>query len=282
MMTLRIFAIGLLIGSSLWAAEGDWAEGVGEQDGATRDYSNRAAQLKWRNFLGDWVDADGKAQGEKAFASLEVSESDNNRPVRFDVSGLVRAWHKNKLPNTGFFFRVMGDKDGGGPALFVSREHEILAPRLEVKVGDTVTSLKPVADTFLEASTYRSIGGKVQLLRVGKSQNMLMRFDLSALDKDAEIELAILKVTVDRIYGGPRTVGVFLCGNGVGEPVDEARTDGIASRYAGDEGIAENDDVLFACDFEGDDWKGEWTHVGAGGNAFGGPTRRRGWGLNLC
>jgi hypothetical protein len=72
---LLTIALTAILAPSLRASEFDWVEG---EDGATRDYYNRAAQLKWRNFLGDWTDAAGKEQGDKPFGSATTDRSANN------------------------------------------------------------------------------------------------------------------------------------------------------------------------------------------------------------
>ena len=42
-------------------------------DGATCDYFNRGAQIRWRHRLGDWKDAQGAEQSDASFARAAVS-----------------------------------------------------------------------------------------------------------------------------------------------------------------------------------------------------------------
>ena len=86
----------------------DWAEGSpGLPNGATRDFYNRAAALPWIHFMGDWWDANGKAQGEAAFATAEVVDDDRTRPIAWEVTKLVRQWLNGSVQNQGFFLRAI-------------------------------------------------------------------------------------------------------------------------------------------------------------------------------
>ncbi len=238
-------------------SEYDWAEG---ENGATRDYFNRAAHLAWEHPLGDWADVEGKMQGEKAFAKEEASKEAEGRDLEFEVTELVGFWRENSSADLGFFLRTVG---GGGSVHFLSRESGEGGPRLEVKVGGEVVLLVAEADTNLDGSTYRSVGGKAERLRVGGRNPALVRFDFSGIPEGEEIERAILRIRVGRVYGGGAEIGVFRCAQGGGDVrEDEVRDDGVAKRYPGDVGIMEDPAVVFACDFDGEDWKGGWTQVG--------------------
>ena len=55
-------ALVLLSAATARAALNDWVEGTAAaDDGATRDFYNRAARLGWANYMGDWSDAQGLA-----------------------------------------------------------------------------------------------------------------------------------------------------------------------------------------------------------------------------
>jgi len=52
------FGYALNAATSARGAASDWAEGTpGKDNGASRDYYNRAGQLEWHNKMGDWRDA---------------------------------------------------------------------------------------------------------------------------------------------------------------------------------------------------------------------------------
>lgn len=84
--TIPLYVIA--IASIVWwvpeadAAANDWAEGTpGIENGASRDFYNRAGLLPWRNYMGDWQDANGSAQGGAAFAVTTVIDNDTGRYI---------------------------------------------------------------------------------------------------------------------------------------------------------------------------------------------------------
>ena len=81
-------SIGMCVG--LRAERNDWAEGTeGFNDGATRDFYNRGGYLPWVNFLGDWIDVDGVAQGDTAYATTAITDNDTSQYVEWDATALV-------------------------------------------------------------------------------------------------------------------------------------------------------------------------------------------------
>jgi hypothetical protein len=69
-----------------------WVEGTQAlDDGATRDYYNRAALLPWDNYLGDWRDAEDSAQGSTAYAVVDMVDNDTWEYIEWDVTQLVQA-----------------------------------------------------------------------------------------------------------------------------------------------------------------------------------------------
>ncbi len=85
------FLVANAFTSPVRGARNDWAEGTpGKSEGATRDYYNRAGLLRWKNYMGDWRDAQDKPQGDTPFASATVTDDDEGKYVEWDVSNLVR------------------------------------------------------------------------------------------------------------------------------------------------------------------------------------------------
>jgi hypothetical protein len=244
------------------AAPSDWAEGPGEENGASRDYYNRAGLLAWRNYMGDWEDSAGTAQGDAAFASATVTDDNSEKAVQWDVGGLVQAWIDGTLPNKGMLLRAVG---GGGTYNFRSREYSdsALHPSLSVTTGSGTVDLAPEADTFLEPSTYRSMG-ESDTLKVSDSNNTLLRFDLSAFEPGTAVLSAVLTLTTFEQYGdGSIDIGVFQCAQGHDEPPSDPLM-GIAADFENDEGITADPRVIFATGFESDTWADEWTFADGG------------------
>ena len=100
-----VFDLGSRL-SVAFGAKNDWAEGTpGRSTGATRDYYNAAGDLAWKNFMGDWRDADDVAQGATAYATASVEDDDRGKFIEWDVTTLVRQWQEGKHQNQGFFLR---------------------------------------------------------------------------------------------------------------------------------------------------------------------------------
>ena len=217
-----------------------WAEGRdATDDGATRDFYNRGAGLRWRQRLGDWTDRDGVLHGDAPWATTMIEDTDSERWIEWDVTDLVAAWLDGSVPERGFYLHgrnfVFSSREGASP------------PQLVI---DGAT-LEPTADTHLEESTYQQ-QGEGEELRAGRA---LLRFDLSGI---SEVSRATLRLYTLRQYGSG-AVGVHAVTTGRAAPAPEA---GIAAEYEMDEGIADHPDVLLYEDYEAADWMSHWTTHG--------------------
>jgi len=258
---LALIGTGLLwAAASARGAANDWAEGTpGKDNGASRDYYNRAGQLEWRNRMGDWRDARDVAQGNEPYATAAVKPEHKGRAVEWDATRLVQEWLAGKYVNQGMFLRAVG---GPGAATFGSREQEDAArrPQLILSGGGPPMTLTPQADTFLDPSTYRSLGHS-DSLRVSGSNHALLRFDLSGAGKIGKVQRAVLRLhNLAQAGGGPLEVGVFRCCQGHDAP-ETAPIPGLAARYPGDRGLARDPDVVFVADFEAENWADGWSQV---------------------
>ena len=219
-----------------------WAE-----DGATREFYNRPADLRWRHLMGDWLDAGGKPQGDAPFGETEISAEG---AVAWDVTPLVRKWLDGSLPNRGFFVRSLS---GGGTYRFRSREHADASQRPLLVVDGK--SLAPEADTFLERSTYRGMGGG-DSLTLSSNNPVLLRFPLEGVR--APVTKAELRLFVHAASGARTRAGVFQCDSGL-PTTPAAPVAGLAERYPEDRGIGKDPAVYLFSDFEGDDWGRAWS-----------------------
>ena len=244
------------------AAVNDWAEGTpGMENGASRDFYNRAGLLPWRNFMGDWRDAAGTAQGGVPFVVTNVVDNYTGRYVEWDVTALVQAWLDGSLRPSGFFVRSVG---GGGPFDFRSREHSEPGqrPELVVTTNQGTTTLGPEADTYLDTSTYTSLGDEDRLRISASPNNALVRFDLAPIGSGTTITSATLRLyTYQQYGGGSMDIGIFLCDQGHDLPPSPPIR-GLADGYLRDDGIETHPEVYFFDGFEAADWVDGWTHVG--------------------
>ena len=251
----------LLVAATAAAALNDWAEGTpGKDNGATRDYYNRAGQLEWKTRLGDWRDAHDVAQGDAPYAAASVTVAHQGKFVEWDGTPLVREWLGGKYPNQGLFLRAVG---GQGARSFGSREQKDVAlrPQLVLTGAKGTLALAPQADTYLEGSTYRSLGNADTLKVSPAPQHALLRFDLAGAGQLGPVSKAGLRLhNLTQSGGKPLTVGVFRCAQGHDAPTEEPRY-GLAAQYPGDRGIGTDPAVLFATGFEPEDWAKEWSQV---------------------
>ncbi len=256
-MTLKwgALAAGALLAGSSPGHEGKvdprdlWAEGAG--DGATREFYNRAAGLAWRHLMGDWRDGEGRQQGGAPFAETELVDDDKPEYVSWDVTGLVRKWLDGSLPNKGFFLRALS---GGGSFRFRSREHGDASQRPQLVVDER--TLAPEADTYLERSTYRGMGGS-DTLALAPENPVLLRFRLDGVP--APVKAATLRLFVYAENGSKTRAGVFQCDSGREAPAPAEPAAGIAARYPEDRGIGQDAAVVLFSDFEAEDWGRRWS-----------------------
>ncbi|MBM4018917.1 MAG: DNRLRE domain-containing protein [Planctomycetes bacterium] len=255
-----MMAVALLCAAGAYAAPNDWAEGTpGKDNGASRDCYNRAGQLEWQNKMGDWRDARDVAQGDEPYAAAPVGPEHKGKTAEWDVTRLVQEWVAGKYANQGMFLRAVG---GQGACTFGSREQEDAARRPQlVLTGDgPALTLTPQADTFLDRSTYRSLGNS-DSLRVSGSNHALLRFDLSGTGKVGKVQRATLRLhNLAQAGGTPLQVGVFRCCQGHDAP-ETAPLLGLAARYPSDRGIAKDPDVVFFADFEAENWAEGWSQA---------------------
>ncbi|MBN1418708.1 MAG: DNRLRE domain-containing protein [Planctomycetes bacterium] len=245
-----LVAIVVLAGRAETAPD-DWAEGSPDgQDGATRDDYNRAGRLAWHHLLGDWRDAEDAEQGADPYAIARIDDDDRTKPVEWDVTALVRQWVSGAQPQQGFFLRALK-----GTFRFHSREaaDEALRPSLVISTAGENVAMAPEADTYLDRSTYRSLG-RAEVLVAG---HVLLRFPIGRIPAGTKIERATLRLHTFAQYGDGE-VAVFRCRQGHSLPPCEPRP-GLAAGYPDDAKIGEDPAVVFASDFESASWREEWT-----------------------
>jgi len=195
---------GAIDRAGVFRAGKDWHESV-----ATRTYYDSSAGLPWDNALGDWIDADGVAQGDVPFAELDLVDDDTGKWVEWDVTSLVRAWVDGDFPNQGMVIRTIDDSS---VHLFRTRETSAgeARPRLEIELssGPEVTAFTAAGDTFLTPSTVGAVGG-MSRLEVSDERRALVRFDLNELAPGTVVESATLRLYSYAQYGQMDRAGVF-------------------------------------------------------------------------
>lgn len=208
--------------------------------GVTCSAWNSAGKFNWRNKGGDWLDANGSAQGSTPLAKALVSGG--GKAFSFDVTRTVQSWSAASVYR-GFMLRVVPNETSG-TVYFGSRESS-MAPVLTVTYNDgSSVTVKPHADSHLDCSTVYS-KGQSTTLTVSSSLKAALSFDVP---RRTDVRSASLKMTTAS-SSGTASIGVYQLRQpetGDNLPVQQ----GIAAAYPGDVGIESNPDVLFVERFE--------------------------------
>lgn len=202
-----------------------------------------AGILPWERRGGDWLDATGKPFGDRPLAEAPRGM----QGTLWDLTNTVRAWLQQRRAHAGFFIRPTG---GDGYAKFHSREAEGVAdwPMLVLQLSNGQRRLlKPTADVPIDCSTSYPTGRNPMLTVSGK-HSALLNFALPTLEAGVQLQKAQLLLSAANPGGGTMQLGVFETRL---PPLPFAPPEaGLAARYAQDEGIARDPDVVFASDFE--------------------------------
>lgn len=221
-----------------------------------RQYSV-GGRLAWQRPLGDWLDRQGTLHGNDPYATATAGRRALADGLSLDVTDLVRKWLDGTRPNTGIMLRALA---GQGTLQIASREStEGQGPVLELEwQGQPTQRLAPSADVTLDCSTVKGIGRSPRL-RVSPDHNTLVVFDPPARAA-SQLRAARLVLYPEKLFGKAVTVGAFSTQPPWAER-SIARTDGLAAQYPGDAGLTRAPDVLFAADFEGENWLASWNRL---------------------
>lgn len=233
--------------------------------GPTCAHFSGMGPLAWSRRGGDWIDADGRAHGPKAFDTQHVLAGRGRPFAEWNVTELVLGWLNGWFRNDGMLLRAEEGKSDG-VIDFHSRETADLTarPTLKLKWSDgSLDRLSPVADTFLDCSTLTSLGTQ-NILKVSVDQSALLRFSMPT--RTATLVQASLLLVSDKQYGKGASIGVFR----VAPPYARATNNvvkGLSNGFARDAGIEKHPDVFFATGFESPAWVTEWGDYSPRSNA---------------
>lgn len=258
--TKNVGVVALLVATSGVQATDrwDWSEGGADgAGGATREFYNAAASLRWRHANGDWRDRNGEAQGKLPYAETTVASGKAELAVTLDVTALVKAWLADSVSNRGMLLQV--GNGNGGTIRFASRENPqaSLQPRLQLQFSDGLQTLAASADTHLDPSTYKAKGKTATLTISTGGHPALLQFELAALQgRQTRLQKAELQLTAVERSGGNSKVQVFAID--IPAPMSEAPRLGLASQFVGDTGINRHPDVIYATGFDDSDFTDQW------------------------
>jgi hypothetical protein len=215
--------------------------------GAGCQYYSIHGRLAWQHKGGDWVDAAARPQGPAAFAQARVQPSGAAQALTWDLDTLAQAWQRGELQAGTVMLRVVPG-GAGGIVDFASREttRTADAPSL-VAVWDDgqVQTVAPSADTTLNCTTERSLGGQ-PIVKVSPDEAGLLAFAWKAAP-GRKLRSLTLRMTSTMQYGNGATVGAYA----VQLPrTDLPRQAGLSDAEPRDAGLARSADVLYAENFD--------------------------------
>lgn len=229
--------------------------------GASCDYFNSGARVKWHHRMGDWQDARGVSQGSAAWVSANIEPTNRSRVIEWDVSALARQWLRDPSANSGVLLRAVPGGPGAVVAFFSREADDIgVRPRLLLEFADG-SSRQAVADAdaHLDCSTVMPLG-RDKYLRAGSDTSVVIRFALQPAAAHGELRRAVLQLTTTAKQFGDSVLGVYK--------LDASRKSapgtpewGIAKDYPRDRGIEKNPNVLLAEGFESQLWFTNWSDV---------------------
>lgn len=214
-------------------------------DGISCAYFDVQLGIPWRSDGPEWLDADGTAQGKRAFATLVIPAGETARVNRVIVTDLVRRWFDGRQPNVGFLLREPGNR----VVAFHARESSQPELRPQLLIQTSVGRrryIEPAADATIDCSTIKGVGDR-PTLQFAHGNALALRFDLgpaSVAETLTSAELILVRADSDRVTA-PLAIGVFA----LRQPYSLDTTvhaDGLARGYPGDRGIDKHPAVLFA------------------------------------
>lgn len=217
----------------LYDGDGTTPQGkIESQAGVTCTFYNTAAYIRWRNKGGDWVDVNGKPQGDRRFATAGFAVGvDRPQVVNMDVTRLIGA--------EGFVFRRNGDR-----VVRIASRETATPPVLTLTLADGSTVTKhPIADASLPFA-YADI---CQSVPTGKATTMSLGYSavVGFGPWPAEVVKARLTLTISSA-SGPGLIEVYKMVVPRMTTVEKTPVD-------------PNPGVYFYESWETDDW---WTHNG--------------------
>lgn len=253
----------------VWFVSGSAAAGVplaDSADGITCYNYAKGMNLSWQKKGGDWIDADGKAFGEKPYASERLAVRPGRQQLSIDVTSLARSWSDGAEPRGGVFLRMVpGSKSG--LADFSSKESADSSahPVLTIVWSDGhSSSVRPFADTYMDCTSVSSLGSRPQF-QTGHGLSAILSFPFETRD-NATVKSALLILTSDEQYGAnTSTLGIY-------RPLlpwaqGTARLEGLASAFSFDRGIEQHPEVIFVEQFESRQWLDSWSDFDKTGHA---------------
>jgi hypothetical protein len=212
--------------------------------GPSRDFWSRHLKLRWKHSsVGDWLDANGLAQGPTPFTAAPVTVAPGWQ--QFDGTTLVKQWLRSG-ENKGFMLRISGKSS---PSLTWAGRLSANPPRLVVTMIDgRIVQCPCHAFAGFAASTTGGIDTRQQT-RTSTVQSSILQFDLQALQGD--VGSAAVHLYCEDTSGTSHVLQVFECDPprfqlGADHAAPRA---GLAAEVGSESALKTHPDVIRAGDF---------------------------------
>lgn len=243
----------------LFSTWGIAADALGDgPDGATCYSFNHGARGDWEHKGGDWLDASHQKLGLRAYSTVTIPEAYKGRTVQLDMTALVKDWMLGRADASKGMMII--PLSGNGILDVSSRENATIADRpvLTFEFADGRADIVfPSADSYLDCSTYSSLGQENRL-KLGGTARGILSFPLPSSVRERRVVKATLTLSLQKQYGGAVTLGAFA----VSPPSspDAVPHAGLAAKYPSDEALAKDPAVYFVSGFESVIWEAGWSY----------------------
>lgn len=222
-----------------------WHEGTDKLPGATWQYSYSAAKLAWQQPMGSWFDSKQQYLGNSAYSEADAAVSKTPYLLNWQLQPMLA--QQQIKPGQKLDLLLRNQPGSKGTTEFYSKEQNSLPPQLKLITNKRTISLDATMDTFLDKSTFRSLGTRPQL-KVGPANVALLQFAIPLLAEGEQLTNASLQLETYRQYGANR-IGVYLLAEPEDKPTDPPLT---ASNH-----------IVFSEDFSNRRWSSRWHDISA-------------------
>ena len=167
-------------------------------------YASPGLLHTWKNPVGDWLDADGIAQGPKAYAIVPLRTENNWQGwISIDVTAIAR-----RPLNRGYLIAAKRLPVGSWGVKFVAKEaappNNGKGPRLNVVTDRGSFVLQTTIDTYVDKSAGTDLSRRDYVSAVDKEMagnyaNIILRFDMS--QAPGVVQSATLEMYQIALYG---------------------------------------------------------------------------------
>ena len=203
--------------------------------GPSHGYVDVSSGWAWKNKGGDWIDANGSAQGTVPhWSCVANSAAGVNAAFNYelDATQSVKTVFDSKRWNA---YVVRGT---GSSRTFTTQQHTTPPFQTVTYADGTTAILKCTSAAGFEPSSAYAQGGAAEVV-VGAGRNAVIEFERPT----KAVKLAVLTLPVTQHASGPGSINGYL----VNPPLNtEPVSSGLAGAYVRDAGIKAHPDVIFA------------------------------------